>query len=856
MGRTLAAVDTDRACSKEESSGLAQWSSARFVGRLCPKGTVYDPIRNGECWACPDGYERTVFRVDSDNACVKPLARDYKRATEHSAGTGFFGTDCPSGQWWDISDGKCHSCPSGYAMQVLEGAHSSKKCLKVTGAEYDKATVQGPAKCNAGEIFDWKISGAQDTDAGGGCWTCPTYYDRSLYPIDEGKACEASPKVTFSAATKKSALTCEVGQHFDFIGVTQTDINTRDDIPSSTKPIQSGTCWSCPEGYDRTTASVKSSTACRAKTIGWQSAGFTNPGLFGLAGAKGVLLQIVRDDPVFVREALEKVAETVAKTGNASKAQALADEKAVFVSNPAASPTAAGLVFARLLSALGQDASVRTTDEQTLINSFAEYVRARRTHIAEDALAAYDAWKEADDYYRSSERGTGLQNTVDFGTVPPNFETIAMVNAMGMGALSTSIGLAAGNLPLVGDVLNLAIGGTTGFANFSDGDTAARFVSKTAAEVAIGKAIELALARFAAQSAEIASRNAFVAALSTSGAGSKIAAANAASSAASKSVLAAAGSAGPQIIIGAATIIAQIAIEQADAIANARPRLETSLAGAKQTPQLARMAQTDKGISELLTQWSFAMSGQSLPNSTFMQLYGAAAVSALDPTATAASSSAAVDAARAATNASDTTTPRAALTLSNGKTYFFYSNNTYTRYSEGATGLDRGYPRSMAGGAGGWKIAGAYFTDGPTAALRYQQSDTRYYMFRDNDYIRLTHVTMDRGYPAKMPGGWTGLPTQFRSALDAAFYNTGIVRNVFLKGDQVMMLDGLKPVSGFPKQISQVFRKLPTKFQRDIDAATYRDHKIYLIKDGEYMKLSGGGYPERGYPKPLSQFPN
>lgn len=81
-----------------------------------PEGAFLD-IGRGEYWMCPPGYQRTVFPVTSDKACVKPAHTVYAKATRHGKGTGLLGTDCPKGQFWD-PNGYCYSLPKGYSRTI------------------------------------------------------------------------------------------------------------------------------------------------------------------------------------------------------------------------------------------------------------------------------------------------------------------------------------------------------------------------------------------------------------------------------------------------------------------------------------------------------------------------------------------------------------------------------------------------------------------------------------------------------------------------------------------------------------------------------------------------------------------
>jgi hypothetical protein len=170
-------------CGTEGQKPCA-FSVAKFVskqGGLCAAGQFFDPIDYGTCWTCPQGYGRTILAVNTDKACEKVASTEFKPAIENGKGTGFFGTDCPSGQFWDVADGKCHSCPSGYAMQVVEHVHRGKKCAKGIPESFSKATKIGPP-CGAGNLWDPRN--------GGECWSCPNGFVRTVAPVTSDLACE------------------------------------------------------------------------------------------------------------------------------------------------------------------------------------------------------------------------------------------------------------------------------------------------------------------------------------------------------------------------------------------------------------------------------------------------------------------------------------------------------------------------------------------------------------------------------------------------------------------------------------------------------------------------------------------
>ncbi len=170
-------------CGKEGQAPCA-FSEAKFEGKqggLCATGQFFDLIEGGTCWTCPSGLARTVFAVNTDKACEKVASTDFRRANEHGRGTGFFRTDCPGGQFWDIVDGNCHSCPAGFSMQVFEHVHSERKCARGIPATWTRATKIGPP-CGAGKLWDPRN--------GGECWSCPEGFVRTVAPVNSSLACE------------------------------------------------------------------------------------------------------------------------------------------------------------------------------------------------------------------------------------------------------------------------------------------------------------------------------------------------------------------------------------------------------------------------------------------------------------------------------------------------------------------------------------------------------------------------------------------------------------------------------------------------------------------------------------------
>ena len=171
------------ACGQLDKAPCA-FNDARFElkqGGLCATGQFFDLIEGGTCWTCPAGYGRTIFAVNTDKACEKVASTELRRAIENDKGTGWFGTNCPGGQFWDIADGRCHSCPSGYNMLVLEHVHGDRKCAKGIPGAFARAARIGPP-CGTGRLWDPRN--------GGECWSCPDGFERTVAAVNSQYACE------------------------------------------------------------------------------------------------------------------------------------------------------------------------------------------------------------------------------------------------------------------------------------------------------------------------------------------------------------------------------------------------------------------------------------------------------------------------------------------------------------------------------------------------------------------------------------------------------------------------------------------------------------------------------------------
>ncbi|NVJ93598.1 MAG: hypothetical protein HWE34_18175 [Methylocystaceae bacterium] len=567
--RSLASIDDYKACQKQRAKPklLGSFMSAQKQGNVCPSGSFFDGIRGGECWKCPSNYNRTVFHVEAYNACQKG---------------GVFGP--------------------------------------VARAELVKK-----AECNAGEIKDG-IGGN-----GGSCWTCPDGTDRTVFAVNSNKACEKSEWFDFAKAIKKADLTCPAGEVFDFTGLTQQDLQSRPEFRGVSKPspVKSGTCWACPEGYDRTMSSVKANDACRAKFMVWKPGVYKNPGLFGFAkpgDVEKVLMNIIKRDPDLVASALSAAVKEVSRTNRVAESQVLRSEVERLKNSPSESTVAGAIIMRRMMAAIA-DPSKATDNEKALVEAFGRYIQDRRTFMAKEALAAYDAWKAADQEARNARNRNNMLGLIDYGTVPPDFTNVVagtFVSEEANAVVSTAAGLAAGSIPVVGvvlgDLVSIATGQTlSAFSDFSSPDSVVQSSVRNAVEIAIGKAIEIFMQKMVKSTAEHAFINVISQQVATGAARST---AVRAASQASTRLLSALSGAGPAVIIAVQGMILSISIDNLIQITEAQGRLNASLATAKQPVginDLTRLAKTSEGVSEMLTYWGFLTSEDFKAGNTFMR---------------------------------------------------------------------------------------------------------------------------------------------------------------------------------------------------------------------------------------------
>ena len=195
---------------------------------------------------------------------------------------------------------------------------------------------------------------------------------------------------------------------------------------------------------------------------------------------------------------------------------------------------------------------------------------------------------------------------------------------------------------------------------------------------------------------------------------------------------------------------------------------------------------------------------------------------------------------------------QAAINRDNGKIYLF-DGSQYVRYTEGVPCIMKSNSWEVCDwtpGHLGWET----FLTGIDAAF-WRVSNDRIYLFSGPWYVRLTDSTSDGpedGYPKKIAGNWKGLPSSFKSGIDAALMRESNGKIYFFKGSQYVRIGGdSKMEAGYPRPIAGNWKGAPAAFNQGFDAALMRkgNGKIYAFKGRKYIRWSNvssgmdGGYP-------------
>ena len=395
MRGTLLCADS---ATKPAACGTTQadWVGKHELNMKCDSG-FYDPIWGGTCWKCPDddgygGWIRSLDAVDKDTACWRVPKEQLGYAIKVKAPA--LAWDCPSGSFWDGYSpdgccGSCWKCPDSLPRRTANHITSSAACASSLN-ETSRAIFlkfNGCPKPDAAtmKLTDKRAPGNPFLDVGaGGCYACPIVDNTGNFLIAERNA----------------------------------------------NPLY-GT----------------SNSGCTIN-VQWKPAAFAEPGLASMEGVKDVIWEQKLFDAAHITGYLYDLAEARG-LGDATPAaqEWVAARWLEIARSPYNNETIRGYIFVLLKAALKKKVEERTAGEKRLIESFAIYIRERRTYLAEQALAMYDNWKAWDDAYRA-ETGQSRQlgGLFYYGTVPYDFHgTLTGLMGLGGAGVSTISSLVAVN---------------------------------------------------------------------------------------------------------------------------------------------------------------------------------------------------------------------------------------------------------------------------------------------------------------------------------------------------------------------------------------------------------------------------
>ncbi|XP_059049392.1 72 kDa type IV collagenase isoform X2 [Achroia grisella] len=131
----------------------------------------------------------------------------------------------------------------------------------------------------------------------------------------------------------------------------------------------------------------------------------------------------------------------------------------------------------------------------------------------------------------------------------------------------------------------------------------------------------------------------------------------------------------------------------------------------------------------------------------------------------------------------------------------------------------------------------------------FNSADGATFIFKGENYWRLTEDGVASGYPRLISRAWPGLPGN----IDAAFtYKNG--KTYFFKGSKYWRYNGQKMDGDYPKEISEGFSGIPD----NIDAALVwsGNGKIYFYKGSKFWRFDPSKRPpvKATYPKPVSNW--
>ena len=342
--------------AKSKLQGNCGYERAQLIGKArgdCPSGTIFD-IGTWACYKCPSGYNRTGNNVTMWDACSKKVPDELSRAKYESKVKSAPSAPQPAGAILDgRNGGEYWSCPEGYG-RTAAAVNEWNACGMIL-KDAKPATFLAKACTN----------GWYDPRNGGECWSCPAGFNRSGAAVNEWNACVRIEDL--KPSEKIAALTCEAGDHFD--------------------TIDGGTCWRCPKGTSRSLAHVKGSEACHITEMRWVAPPRSLPGIFGLAGAEELAIEMMKD-----RAIVDGTLSAIARKFKGDAKKMIADEWQTLATKPGDSAVLKGLMFARVVEIAKMPAAKRTATEAKYLAAVETAVRQNKLFLAEQAQQYYDMW--------------------------------------------------------------------------------------------------------------------------------------------------------------------------------------------------------------------------------------------------------------------------------------------------------------------------------------------------------------------------------------------------------------------------------------------------------------------------------
>jgi len=398
-------------CAMNLGSETAQCGTrkAEYVGTYkldmsCSEG-FYDPIYGGTCWKCPadDGYGafiRSATSVEANDACWR-IPKEHFNAAKRVKNTPW-AWECASGTFWDPK-GACFQCPADTPRRTAYPVDHERACasavnetrqaslVKFNGcpapdAAKMKAEGKLPGKTMPGKPFLDIAGGWNQGSISGGCYTCPTVDSDGNFLIT---ARNGTPIYGDNRG-------CTIYQNY--------------------KP-----------------------------------ATFLAPGLSGLAGVRTLLQEKNQLTTKTLSKFLHVLAIANGKAPDSAEARAwVAQEFASMAQSPYRNKSFRALLLGHVTAALKTPAASRTPSQKALLDSLGAFATRWRTHVAQQTLNMYDAWKAWD--ANSKPMQSQLMVMFDYGTVPLDFQnlitSLGAPTAVGVGFAGALGGISSFNAAL------------------------------------------------------------------------------------------------------------------------------------------------------------------------------------------------------------------------------------------------------------------------------------------------------------------------------------------------------------------------------------------------------------------------